>query len=90
MAGKKNKKQQIVSESSDEDMVDGITTPHGPAARDWTHQGGNFKGTCTQGRTSPLATGKTPWTSQFSPVTGHQHVYQTSVGDTHAIGVHNK
>ena len=30
---RKNKKQQALSESSDEGLVDGITNPHGPAAR---------------------------------------------------------
>ena len=56
MARKMNK-EQVSSESSDEDVQDGTTTPQGTAARGRTHPGGNFKGTCTQGSTSPPATG---------------------------------
>ena len=79
MAKKKTKKQQVLSESSDKHLADGITTPHGPAARGRTHPGGNFKDTCTQGSTSLPVTGqlaihplnkKTSPTSHGSPVTG--------------------
>ena len=56
MKKKHNKKQQVLSDSSDENLVNGITTPHGPAARGRTYLGGNFKGTCTQGSASPPAT----------------------------------
>ena len=48
MTKMKNKKQQVFSESSYMDIVDRITTPHGPAARDRTHPGGNFEDTYTQ------------------------------------------
>ena len=44
-------------DSSDVEKIDGKTTPHGPTARGKTHQGGNFKGTCTQRSVSPPATG---------------------------------
>ena len=74
MARKKNKKQEVLSESSDEDLLDGITTPHGPAAQGRTHPGGNFKGTCTQGSTSPPANcqqANHPLDKKTSP-TGHR------------------
>ena len=144
MKKKHNKKQQVLSDSSDENLVDRITTPHGPSAWGRTHPGGNFKGTSsTQRSVSPLAlvnrplvihpqdkktslvTGQpvtsqpvisqintshsitshrsldldfqTPGRSQYSlvnqslvslpPVTDYQFVYQTSVGDTHTIGM---
>ena len=64
---KKMKRSQAMSESSDEEKFDGNTTPHGPAARGKTHQGGNSKGTCTQRSVSP------PVTSQSTtgqPATG--------------------
>ena len=59
MARKKTKKQKAMSNSSEEENMDGITTPHGPAALGRTHPGGNSKGTCTQRSMS---------TGQWSPV----------------------
>ena len=56
---------KILSDSSDENLVDGITTPHGPASLGRTHPGGNFKGTCTQESASPPAT--------RHQSTGHRH-----------------
>ena len=51
------KKSLDVSVSSDERKKYGNTAPYGPAARGKTHIGGNSLGTCTQGTTSPPATG---------------------------------
>ena len=46
-----------MSDSSDKEKLDGITTPHGPAAERRTHPGGNSKGTCTQRSVTPPTTG---------------------------------
>ena len=69
----KNKKQQVLSESSYIDLVDGITTPHGPAAKDRTHPGGNFEGTCTQGSASTPATGHRSSATGHSPIETRRH-----------------
>ena len=55
MKKKHNKtKQQVVSNVSDDNTLDGTTTPQGPAARGRTHPGGIFTGTfSTQGSISP-------------------------------------
>ena len=53
-----------MSDSSDEEKFDGNTTPHGPAARRKTHQGGNSKGTCTQRSVSPPVTVNQPPVNQ--------------------------
>ena len=62
-----------MSESSDEEKIDGNTTPHGLAARGKTHQGGNSKGTCTQRSVSPPAT--------CQPATGHSPNGQEDITD---------
>ena len=54
---KKKKRLQAMSVHQMKKIIDGNTTPHGPAALGKTHQGGNSKGTCTQRSISPLATG---------------------------------
>ena len=52
------KKSQDPSISSEERKnKHGSTTPHGGTSRGKTHIGGNSLGTCTQGSTSPPATG---------------------------------
>ena len=56
MAKKKKRYQKAMSDSSDEEIFDGISTLYGPAA----HQGGNSKGTCTQRSVSPPAMGHSP------------------------------
>ena len=80
MKKKHNKKQQVLSESSDENLLNGITTPQGPAARGRIHPDSNFNGTCTQGSASPLASGQwstghwsfTHKTTRHHWSTGHQ------------------
>ena len=53
------KKSQNPSVSSDErKKKHGSTGPHGVTGRGKTHIGGNSLGTCTQGSTSPPATGQ--------------------------------
>ena len=63
------KKQQVVSDVSNDNTLDGTTTLQGFTAWGRTHPGGIFTGTfSTQRSLSPLVTGH-PATSQ--PVTGH-------------------
>ena len=66
-----------MSDSSDEEKLDGITTPHGPAARGRTHPGGNrgylYPEECKstgQPATSHLPNGQEDITDQ-PPVTCH-------------------
>ena len=60
------KKSQTQSVSSDErKKKHGSTAPHGVTGRGKTHIGGNSLGTCTQGSTSPPATG------HWATVTGY-------------------
>ena len=73
MARKKNKKQKVMSDSSDKENMDGITTPHDPVARGRTHPGGNSKGTCTQRSISPAVTGQS--------ATGHSPTGQEDITD---------
>ena len=68
-------KKKKSNKSSDEDLADGITTPHGPAAQGRTHPGGNFKGTCTQGSTSPPATccrSTSQYSDDYKSITSHR------------------
>ena len=65
---KKKKRSQALTDSSDEEKIDGNTTQHGPAARGKTHQGGNSKGTCTQRSVNLLVTGQS---NTGQPVIGH-------------------
>ena len=73
MAKKKKRSQRALSESSDKENIDGNTTPHGPAARGKTHQGGNSKGTCTQRSVSQPVTGQA--------ATGHSPNGQENITD---------
>ena len=58
------KKSQDPSISSEERKnKHGSTAPHGGTSRGKTHIGGNSQGTCTQGSTSPPATGQ--WSRSF-------------------------
>ena len=77
MAKMKTKKKAM-SDSSDEEDMDGITTPHGPAAQGRTRPGGNSKGTCTQRSVSSPVTGQLGITQNITsqavtshPVTSH-------------------
>ena len=53
-----------MSDSSDEEKIDGNTTPTWPCFRGKTHQGCNSKGTFTQRSVSPPATGHQPPVNQ--------------------------
>ena len=80
------RKSQNPSVSSDERKnYHGSTAPHGGTSRGKTHIGGNSLGTCTQGSTSPPATGQrspgkprpthrpiAQWTRRHIWPTGHQ------------------